>query len=130
MRQFIRYGLVGVISNSIIFCLYLFLTYLSIDPKIAVTFLYIVGSSIGFVGHRKWTFVRHVVAKKSALVYLLTQLSGYLLNFLIIFIFVDNFGFPHKWVQAFAIVVVAVFLFIVFKLFVFGDFTYQSEGKV
>jgi putative flippase GtrA len=119
MRQLIRYGFVGVLSNAIIFCIYLFLTYLGIAPKASMTFLYAVGASIGFVGHRRWTFLHLGDARNSAQLYLLAHLLGYTLNFLIIFIFVDRFGFDHKWVQAFAVLVVALLLFIVLKYYVF-----------
>lgn len=119
MRQLIRYGLVGIVSNLTIYFVYLLITYLGVEPKKAMTLVYIVGASIGFIGNRKWTFAHRGDSSSAALRYVLAHLFGYLLNFLILFTFVDRLGYAHQWVQAVAIIIVAGFLFIVFKYFVF-----------
>jgi putative flippase GtrA len=121
MRQLIRYGLVGVVSNLIIYFVYLLITYLGVEPKTAMTLVYIIGASIGFIGNRKWTFAHRGDFTSAALRYVLAHLFGYLLNFLILFTFVDRLGYAHQWVQAVAIIIVAGFLFIVFKNFVFRE---------
>ena len=121
MRQLIRYGLVGAVSNAVIFVVYLLITFLGVEPKTAMTLVYIVGASIGFIGNRKWTFAHRGNSTSAALRYVLAHLFGYLLNFLILFTFVDRLGYAHQWVQAVAIIIVAGFLFIVFKYFVFRE---------
>ena len=121
MRQLFRYGLVGVVSNLTIYFVYLLITYLGVEPKIAMTLVYILGASIGFIGHRKWSFSHHGDATSAAVRYIAAHLSGYLLNFLILTIFVDRLGYAHQVVQAVAIITVAGFLFIVFKYFVFPE---------
>ena len=120
MRQLIRYGLVGVVSNLTIYLVYLLITYLGVEPKQAMTLVYIIGASIGFVGNRQWTFAHRGDSASAALRYMLAHLFGYLINFLILFTFVDRLGYAHQWVQAVAILIVAGFLFIVFKYFVFA----------
>jgi len=119
MRQLIRYGLVGVVSNLIMYFVYLLITYLGLEPKKAMTLVYIIGASIGFVGHRKWSFSHRGDATRAVVRYAAAHLSGYMLNFLILFTFVDHLGYAHQGVQAMAIIAVAGFLFIVFKYFVF-----------
>jgi putative flippase GtrA len=121
MRQLIRYGLVGVVSNAAIYFVYLLITYLGVEPKTAMTLVYIIGASIGFIGNRKWTFAHRGDPTSAALRYVLAHLCGYLLNFMILFTFVDRLGYAHQWVQAAAIIIVAGFLFIVFKYFVFRE---------
>ena len=121
MLQLIRYGLVGVVSNAVIYCIYLLITYCGVEPKIAMTLVYIIGVFIGFVGNWKWTFAQGGPLSDAALRYVLAHLFGYMLNFLILFIFVDRLGYAHQWVQALAIVMVAGFLFLVFKYFVFRE---------
>jgi putative flippase GtrA len=121
MRQLIRYGLVGVVSNLTIYIVYLLITYFGVEPKKAMTLLYIIGASIGFVGHRKWSFSHRGDATHAALRYAAAHLSGYMLNLLILFIFVDRLHYAHQMVQAVAIIAVAGFLFIVFKYFVFPE---------
>jgi putative flippase GtrA len=121
MQQLIRYGLVGLVSNLTIYFVYLLITYLGVEPKTAMTLVYIIGASIGFIGNRKWTFAHRGDPTSAALRYVLAHLCGYLLNFMILFTFVDRLGYAHQWVQAAAIIIVAGFLFIVFKYFVFRE---------
>ena len=120
MRQLVRYGLVGVVSNVTIYFVYLFITYIGVEPKTAMTLVYIIGASLGFIGNRKWTFDHRGKSSSASLRYVLAHLFGYLLNFLILFTFVDRLGYSHQLVQALAIIIVAAFLFIVFKYFVFA----------
>lgn len=127
MRQLIRYGLVGVVSNLTIYIVYLLITFLGVEPKLAMTLVYIIGASIGFIGNRKWTFAHRGDSASAVLRYVLAHLFGYLLNFLILFSFVDRLGYAHQWVQAVAIIVVAGFLFIVFKYFVFPGRTGRAQ---
>lgn len=121
MFQLIRYGLMGVVSNTVIYFVYLFNTYLGVEPKTAMTLVYIIGASIGFIGNRKWTFAHSEDSSSAVLRYVLAHLFGYMLNFLILFTFVDRLGYAHQWVQALAIVTVAGFLFLIFKYFVFRE---------
>jgi putative flippase GtrA len=121
MRQLIRYGLVGLASNAAIYIVYLLITRLGVEPKTAMTLVYIIGGIIGFIGNRKWTFTHRGGLSGAALRYVLAHFFGYLLNFLILFTFVDHLGYAHQWVQAAAILSVAGFLFITFKYFVFYE---------
>lgn len=119
IKQFIRYGLVGIASNLSGYLVFLVITYLGVEPKIAMTLLYIVGATIGFFGHRQWSFAYKGTLLKSVAKYFIAHLLGYMINLTLLFIFVDKLGYSHQWVQATAIFLVAGFLFIVFKYFVF-----------
>jgi putative flippase GtrA len=118
-RQLLRYGLVGIMTNFSIYCVYLLITYLGFAPKKTMTVLYIAGALIGFIGHRRWTFMHKGALLGSSARYFIAHLCGYLINFLILLTFVDKLGYPHQWVQAAAIIVVACFLFVAFRYFVF-----------
>lgn len=128
MPQLIRYGLIGAASNAAIYFIYLLITYLGMEAKSAMTLVYIVGAFIGFVGNRKWTFAHRGDSSSAALRYVLAHLCGYLVNLLILYTFVDRLGYAHQWVQAAAIIVVAGFLFVIFKYFVFNERTTRA-GK-
>jgi putative flippase GtrA len=119
ISQLFRYGLVGVVTNLALYFFYLFITYLGIEPKTAMTISYVVGALLGFIGHRKWTFMHNGALLGSGARYIIAHLFGYLINFLILLTFVDKLGYPHQWVQAAAIIVVAGFLFVTFRYFVF-----------
>lgn len=118
-KQFFRYGLVGVASNLAGYLLFLLLTYWSVEPKMAMTLLYVVGATIGFIGNRQWAFDYRGALLEAASRYVVAHLFGYLINFFILLTFVDRLGYSHQWVQAGAIFVVAGFLFVAFKYFVF-----------
>lgn len=126
MQQLIRYGLVGVTSNLTIYCLYLLTTNLGLPSKVAMTFMYILGASIGFFGNKNLTFMYTGKAVHASIRYLIAQLAGYLLNLVALFIFVDQLGYAHQWVQAAAIIVVASFLFLAQKYLVFRNYTSHS----
>lgn len=129
MRQLIRYGLVGVASNTAIYLVYLLITYLGMEAKSAMTLVYFVGATIGFVGNRTWTFAHLGNPGSAVLRYVLAHSFGYLLNLLILYIFVDRLGYAHQWIQAVAIIIVAVFLFLVFKYFVFNEKMWVGREK-
>jgi putative flippase GtrA len=119
LRQFFTYALIGVLTNVLGYAVYLILTNLSGAPKLTMTALYFVGSSIGFLANRRFTFRHDGGIGITVGRYLLVQVAGYLLNLVLLLLFVDWFDFPHQIVQAIAIVVVAIFLFILLRVFVF-----------
>jgi len=119
MKQLIRYGLLGVTSNVIAYVIYLLITYLGVEPKITMSMMYLTGASIGFIGNRKWTFSHEGTMWKSLIRYGTAHFFGYLMNLSLLLLFVDELGYPHQWVQAAAVVLVAGFLFAAFKYFVF-----------
>lgn len=125
--QFFRYGLVGIASNLSGYLLFLLITYWGMGPKIAMTLLYVVGATIGFFGNRQWAFAHKGALLGSGARYFMAHVLGYLINFFMLFIFVDGLGYSHQWVQAGAIIVVAGFLFVVFKYFVFPKI--KSSGS-
>ncbi|MFM5394381.1 GtrA family protein [Aeromonas veronii] len=120
LRQFFTYALIGVLTNVLGYAIYLILTYLWGAPKLTMTALYFVGASMGFLANRRFTFRHDGGIGVTGVRYLLVQVAGYLLNLVLLLLFVDWFDFPHQIVQAIAIVVVAIFLFVVLRLFVFA----------
>jgi len=118
--QLYRYGLVGVVVNLILYCAYWLITYLGIEPKKAMTVIYLSGVLIGFAGHRKWTFVHKGALLGSGARFFVAHMFGYLINYSILLTFVDMLGYSHQWIQAAAILVVAGFLFVAFRYFVFS----------
>lgn len=121
LAQLIRFGIVGVLSNLAGYLVYLLVTSLGVGPKLAVSLLYPLGMILSFVGQKSWTFNARGGSGKSGLKFILVYALGYVLNFAILVVFVDNLGFAHQLVQAVAVIVVAGFLFIAMKLFVFVE---------
>lgn len=122
LRQLLRYGVVGLALNGIGYLFYLFLTLqLDYDPLLVVGVMYPVSVGLSFAFNRSWTFGHQGSMSGSLLRFLLTHVAGYFLNLGLLFIFWQKMGMPHPVVQAMAILLVAVFLFVTFRLFVFKN---------
>lgn len=123
-QSFIRifkYGITGLLNNGLGYCLYLLGTYMGLQPKLAVTILYGVGATISFFVNKKFTFAHHGNHLSSGAKYILVQLGGYSLNLFLLIVFSEYLGYPHQFVQAISIFVVAAYLYLCFSLFVFAQ---------
>lgn len=129
-KQLARYAFVGIVSNLAGYLVYLLVTYLGATPKITMTLLYGVGATIGYIGNRNFTFSHKGSLLGSSVRYFIAHFFGYFINLVILIIFVDKFGYAHQWVQAIAIFVVAGFLFLASRYFVFTDPNASNVGKL
>ncbi len=118
-KSVVLYGIIGLTSNLVGYAAYLALTHWGAEPKLAMSLLYAIACSIGFFGNRRWTFGHQGSVLRAALRFLAAHFLGYLMNLSILVVFVDRLGYPHQVVQALAIFVVAAFLYIAFRWFVF-----------
>jgi putative flippase GtrA len=121
ITQFIRYGVVGASLNLFGFLIYLGVTWLGMEPKLAVTVFYPLGVLYGYFAHKRVSF-RHNGSLRNIwpmVRYVFVYFLGYLFNIGLLQLFHDRIGYPHQWVQMAAIFVVAGFLFIALELFVF-----------
>jgi len=128
LRQISSYALIGVLSNLAGYVLYLLLTYSIGTPKLTMTALYSVAALISFFANRRFTFQHNGRIGVTGVRYLLAQLFGYFLNLLLLFLFVDCLGFAHQYIQAIAVFVVAIFLFILLRVFVFVPHQPKKKG--
>ncbi|CAE6888158.1 hypothetical protein R69927_04655 [Paraburkholderia domus] len=119
LAQLVRYGLIGLTVNLSGYLIFLLVTYLGMGPKLSMTLLYLAGASAGFWGNRNWTFRDKGSFLGPGLKYLGAHAFGYLLNLTILLVFVDGLHYSYRLMQIVAIFVVAGFLFVAFKYFVF-----------
>jgi putative flippase GtrA len=129
ITQLFHYALVGITTNLAGYMVYLLITDLGAAPKITMTLLYGVCAVIGFMGNRKLTFAYKGSLLGSGIRYIIAHCFGYLINLAILIVLVDKFGYAHQLVQATAILVVAVFLFMAFKFFVFTDMDVSNKRQ-
>lgn len=120
IHQFISYAFIGLVSNFLGFGCYYVLTYLFSSPKLTMTLLYSIGSIVSFFANRRFTFKHSGQIGVSGIRFVLVQFLGYLLNLSLLLLFVDYLGYKHQMVQAIAIFVVAIFLFVLSRYFVFA----------
>lgn len=117
--QSFRYVLVGVISNLVLYIAYLGLTALSMAPKSAMSLLYVVGVVQSFVFNKRWTFGYAGSIRKVLPRYAVAYGGSYLLNLALLAILVDYFRWPHQIVQAGAMGLNALILFLLQRHWVF-----------
>lgn len=119
LGQVFRYGVVGVLNNLLGYFIYLVVTWLWLDPKVAVALMYPIGAVTAYFGHARYAFAFKGRTSHGLARYALAHLMGYGVNIGMLFLFSDRFGYPHQLVQAAAIIVVAGILFLLFRYFVF-----------
>ena len=121
LSQLFRYGVIGVTVNLAAYLAYLLATYLGGTPKLTMSVIYVLTAFFSFLGNRSLTFAYKGGFLGSGLKFSIAHLFGYLINLALLFVFVDKIGYPHQVVQVCAIVIVAMFLFLTFKIFVFRE---------
>lgn len=126
MQQLIRYALVGLASNTVAYLLYLSLTYNGMGHKTTMTLLYVVGVAQTFYLNRGWTFEHNGKISSALMRYIVIYSLGYVFNLALLVVFVDRWGWVHEWVQGGAILVIAIFLFLAQKLWVFSPATERN----
>src|SRR5690606_6867193 len=117
--QFSRFVFVGICANGVLYIAYLAMTWAGVGPKAAMSMLYLLGVLQTFFVNRGWTF-RHTGTLAGTFPrYVVTYAVGYALNYSMLFLLVDRWGWHHEWVQAGAAVLVAIFVFILQRKWVF-----------
>jgi putative flippase GtrA len=121
ISQLIRYFFVGLCLNLAGFLVYLLVTSHGMDPKLAVTILYPLAIFFGYFTHRKFSFLHAGGMPNITSLgrYFIVYIVGYGLNITLLYLLHDRLGFSHQWVQAASIFIIASFLFIALRLFVF-----------
>lgn len=124
-----RYGVVGLGSNAILFLCYLFFTARGMGPKTAMSLLYAIGVLQTFLLNRTWTFGHRGNVPVSLVKYGACYALGYVFNWFMLFVLVDRLGWPHRSTQAALVVSTAALLFVLQKQWVFaGDAVRGGNG--
>ena len=117
--QFTRYLIVGLVSNAILYLGYLGLTSFGMGHKLAMTALYVLGVWQTFFFNRSWSFQDTGSIQGVFVKYAAVYGMGYVINWSLLWLFVDELGLPHQVVQGILIFVVAVFIFSSLRFWVF-----------
>lgn len=118
-RQLIRYSMVGLASNLVCYLVYLGLTRLGMNPKLAMSVLYGVGVLQTFVFNKLWTFKHDGVDRTAFYRYCTVYGLGYLFNLTSLYVLVDRLGYPHQVIQGMMIMLLASMFFLAQKFWVF-----------
>ena len=117
--QSIRFGIVGLASNLLLYALYVFLNYLGADPKLAVTILYLLGLSWTFVLNKHWSFSYRGDWGLSYVRYLSLYGGLYATNISALLFFVDILELRHAFVQAAVVIIFIPVMFLMQRCWVF-----------
>ena len=126
--ELLRFGVVGLASNVLLYLLYLAVTAVGVEPKVAVTLIYLVGVLQTFILNKRWTFQHEGHARRTAARYWIAYTLSYAANMVLLFIFVDIAGFDHRVVQGILIAVIGLVLFGLQKYWVFGTLPVHSAS--
>jgi putative flippase GtrA len=118
-RQFIRYAAIGLMLNVLLFGVYLLLTRGVMGSPAAMTATYSAGVLIGFALNRSITFSYQGRNSIALLRYVLIYITGYALNFIVLWLLVGQVGVPHEIVQGGVTFSLPLLLFILQKYWVF-----------
>lgn len=116
----LRYGLVGVTTNSLGYGAFLLLANgCGLDSKLAMSVVFVGATLLAFRWNRRWTFDHRGRAGPALRRHLVSYGIGYLLNLAGLAVLVDHLHWPHEWVQLGLIIAVAGFLFLLQRIWVF-----------
>jgi putative flippase GtrA len=121
LGQVVRYGVVGVLNNLLGYLIYLLVTWVWLDPKVAVTLMYPIGAVTAYFGHARYSFAYNGRISHGIIRYAIAHLIGYGANIGMLYVFADRLGYPHQLVQAVAIVAVAGILYLLYRYFAFPN---------
>jgi putative flippase GtrA len=119
LKSLYRYSVVGLLNNAWGYFLYLFVTWLGMDPRLAVSMFYPVAAVSAYFAHAKYSFNYQMGVTSAKFRFVIAQIIGYLVNVTMLSVLVERFGYPHQIVQAAAIFVIAGVLFFLFRFYVF-----------
>jgi len=115
----LRYAVIGLSVNALLYAGYLLLSASGIGPKLAMTLMYATGTACSFVGNRRWTFEHRGSVPAALFRYIVTYALAYVFNLVTLMVLVDAAGLPHRWVMAALILVSAGLIFLAQKYWVF-----------
>jgi len=119
-KQFAKYLLVGGLSNSLAYGLYILITLVVVSPIVGMSIVYAAASVTSFTANRGWTFQSDTSLSGSALRYMISQALGYGTNLVILFCLYYVLGVPHQAAQLVGIGFIAVELFLLNRFYVFS----------
>jgi len=117
--EILKYGTVGLLHNFLGYLLYIFLTYQGLNPEYAVSIIYPLGATFSYHANAKYTFEYIGNPWLAKAKFILAHFLGYLINILILYVFVYQFMFRHELIQLISIGVIAAYLFFASKFFIF-----------
>ncbi len=122
LNQFFKFGLLGVTINIFGYLFFLVLTiFLKLSPYLVISFLYPLSILISYKLNKDLTFKQdnsnfniYQIAK-----FIIIYVSVYFLNLVFLYIGINTFNFSPSFIQALAVIVLGIYLFLMQKKYVY-----------
>jgi len=114
-----RYASTGCISNSIAYGLFCGGVYAGFGSKFMASVVFVLVMSVGFAINRKWSFRSTGAQSREFTKYMVAYSLAYLGNIGLLSLLCDKFEMTPYLAQLVCIFVVAVFLFLCLRIWVF-----------
>ena len=120
VKQFIKFGFVGVINTAIFLATYYICVPLGMDIYIATTLGFIISVTNAYFWNALWVFKGNKLGfKKTVVKFFVTYISTYLLSLLLLYLFVDMGGM-NKYIAPIINTVITMFInFFISKFWTF-----------
>ena len=129
VRQGARYVVAGLASNAALYAFFLLLLAAGVPYGVAMTVSYATGVALAFHLHRNWTFQRRDAGWRRAWRFVAAYGMGYVLNIIGLALLVEGRVLGPAVGQAVMIVVVAAFLFVLQRAWVFRAYAADADSK-
>ncbi len=119
-NQLIKYSSVGVLTNTIGYILYIFISnFIGLNPPIAAILSGFAVIGLSYHLNTNFTFNSKKKGLESAMSYFVLYLSAIFLHSFMIFIFSNILGFAHELIAAISLIVISLSLFLIQKFYFF-----------
>lgn len=117
--QLVRFAIVGLSVNLALYGVYLVLTRLGTGHLVAAVAVFMLGMASSFAANQHWTFTHRGRGNVALWRFAAAYAAALVANLGLLYAFVDKYGFPHAFVQAASVILIAALLFLLLKYWVF-----------
>lgn len=118
-QSFYRYGLVGVVSNLAVYCVFVVLIWGAVPPVWAAAICYALGLSISYLANRRWSFESTASHRSDLVRFLLAYGAGLVAT--LVFISVLTLYFRPEIAQVINIGLTALVIYAGLRVTQFGQ---------
>lgn len=118
-KSLYRYGLVGIISNLMVYCVFVALIWASVPPVWAAAMCYVLGLTVSYLINRRWSFESTASHRSDLLRFLLAYGVGLVAT--LVFISMLTLVFRPEIAQVINIVLTAVVIYVCLRVLRFGS---------
>lgn len=119
LTQFVRFGVVGLGSNALLYAGYIAATSLGMRFESAMSLFFGIGVLLTFTLHKRWTFAHEGSTFGSFVKYVLIYAVAYVFHRAGLLTFVDVLEYPHQLAQGLLIPLTASMTFALQKAWAF-----------